>query len=369
MKMLNCMFICIATLIILSCSKKEVKTYEQSIVNGIKITESSTTPADSTFKVVLKEVCFINNDTITDPEKCLRQPSSMDFDDHGNLFVLDRTKYKVFKYDTTGKLVKTFGGQGMGPGEFIQPGTIIVRKDTLFVTDFQRLLISKFNLNGEYIAGKQFEDVDNFPHLLYKLGEKYITYGGFKEKKIEEGKIIRSQEILLYNKNMDFNKIISKLEYDPPVADVECDITEKGIIGAASSSEAYVYEFSKTDYKIDVYDINGKKVREIRKKYTRLNTSEEIRKTTRENGEKQGKKRKHDYWNSILNLYADKYNRLWVVCPSNDKEYLGYYDVFENDIFINRIKLDFEKDYYPRIVGNKIIGYNGTNNNIKIYEY
>lgn len=297
MKMLNFMVICIAALIILSCSKKEVKTYEQSIVNGIKITESSTTPADSTFQVMLKEVCFINNDTITDPEKCIRNPSSMDFDDKGNLFVLDRTKYKVFKYDTTGKLVKTFGGQGMGPGELVQPGTINVRKDTLFVTDFNGFKISKFNLNGEFLENKKYPYMDNFPFTPAKFGENYITFGSEKAIGSPEGKTICYQEVGYYDKYFNFIKNLHKLEYELVSADVEYDPFEKGLKGTVSATNAYIYESSKTQYKINVYDLRGKKVREIRRKYTRESTSEETRKKIRENGEKYGRKYKQDYLN------------------------------------------------------------------------
>jgi hypothetical protein len=356
-------------LLLLSCSKKETTTYRENTVNGIKITESSAIPADSTFKVELKEVCFINNENLTDPEQSFRQPSSMDFDDQGNFFVLDRTKYKIFKYDTAGKLVKIFGGQGRKPNEFVNPGTINVRKDTLFVTDFDGSKILKFDLNGEFIANKQYQDMEHFPLSPYKFGENYITYGSMKSKKYDDGRGFTSIESSLYDKNFNFVKNLRQLEYENPADSIESDPSEKGLKAASSQIEAYMYENSKTEYKIDVYDLKGDKIREIKKKYDSIETTEEQKKMIIEFNEKNGKKYRQDYLNSIYNIFADKYNRLWVISSTQKKEEALYYDIFDKDIFVNRIKLDKEQGYAVHFVADKIVCVNYKNSNVKIYEY
>lgn len=355
--------------ILLSCSKNEGKTYQVSTVNGIKITESSTAPADSTFKVVLKEVCFINNENITDPEQCFRQPNSMDFDDQGNFFVFDRTKFKIFKYDTKGNLVKVFGGQGQKPGEFVNPGTINIRKDTIFVTDFDGSRISKFDLNGSFLANKQYQDIEHFPLSPYKFGDNYITYGSMKSKSYKDGKTVTAVETSMYDKNFNFVKNFRQFEIENPADSVEFDPSEKGLKAASSSTEAYLYENSKTEYKIDVYDLKGEKVREIKKKYDRIETTEEQKKIINEFNEKNGKKYRQDYLNSIYNLFADKYNRLWVISSTQKKEEALYYDIFDKDIFVNRIKLDKEQGYAAHFVADKIVCINYSNSNVKIYEY
>jgi len=368
MKLLNFMVICMVALIILSCAKKEVKTYEQSIVNGIKITESSTTPADSTFKIVLKEVAEISNDDDEHPENCFNQANSMDIDDQGNLFVLDRTKYKVFKYDIAGKFQKSFGGHGPGPGEFIQPGTINIRKDTLYITDFNGFKILKLNLEGEYISCKKYEGMTNFPFSPSKFGENYITFGATKNI-VTDGKKMTSKDTSLYDRNFNFIKNLVTIEYEPAANEVAFDPSENGLLAAASEIDAYVYESSKTTYKIDVYDKKGDKVREIRRKYMRVKTTEDQLQKIQEMWEKYGRKIKQEYKNSIYSLRADKKNRLWVGSPLAENEEGIHFDVFENDIFINRIKLELDKDYTLNFVGDKIVGVNYDENKIKIYEY
>jgi len=369
MKMLNFMVICMAALIILSCSKKE-STYSVSEMNGIKITQNTGVPADSTFKIELKEVGFIENDSEADPEKCFNQASYINFDEKGNLFVFDRIKYKVFKYDPKGSFIKSYGRQGQCPGEFIQPGTMIVRRDTLYVTDVSSYKISKFNLDGEFLGDKKYPNLHNFPMIPAKFGENYITvFGATKSIVTDEGKRTNIKETSLYDNNFDFIKNLHILEYEPPAEDAEFDPSEKGIQAAASDTNAYVYEHSKTQYKIDVYDINGNKVREIRKYYSRIKTPEDEHKRTEEIWAKRGRKYKSEFRNSIYQLRTDKYKRLWVSGPTNKEEKGNNYDIFENDIFINRVKPVMEEGYGVLFVGDKIIGYNGSENKIKIYEY
>jgi len=46
---------------------------------------------------------------------------AIDVDEKGNIFVLDRKSFSIFKIDNRGKFIKRAGGKGEGPGEF--PGT------------------------------------------------------------------------------------------------------------------------------------------------------------------------------------------------------------------------------------------------------
>jgi hypothetical protein len=355
------------TMIIFGCSKKEA-TYEVREVNGIKITESSTTPADSTFKIVPKELYMISNDD-ENPDNCFMQASSLDLDEDGNLYVLDRKKFTVFKYDKSGKLVKIFGGHGQGPGEFINPGTVNARKDTIFVTDFQGFKVQKFNIDGDFIESKQCSDMVHFPYTPSKFGKNYITSGSSKNIASDDGKVKSIIETAFYDSSFNFIKNLSILEFEPPAADVEHDPSEKGIKAAASDINAYIYENSKTQYKIDIYDTGGNKVREIRKKYVRLKTPDDFVQQQKERNEKKGTKYKTEFRNSIYTLRADKYNRLWVANATDTKEDGNNYDIFENDIFVNRIRFNLEEDYTLNFVGDKIVGVNYSDNKIKIYEY
>jgi hypothetical protein len=45
------------------------------------------------------------------------------------------------------------------------------------------------------------------------------------------------------------------------------------------------------------------------------------------------------------------------------------YDVFDNDIFINRVDLEPEQGYFIYFVEDKLVAVNRENNNIKVFEY
>jgi hypothetical protein len=75
------------------------------------------------------------------------------------------------------------------------------------------------------------------------------------------------------------------------------------------------------------------------------------------------------YKNSINWMQIDKYDRLLVNSSVKKEEEGQYFDVFENDIFQKRIKIEIEKGYTPLFVEEKIIGVNFDNYNIKIYDY
>ncbi len=351
-----------------SCTKNEL-TFKVSEENGIRITQNTGVPADSTFNIELREVAFIENDTETYPEKSFKQASCMDFDDNGNLFVLDRKLFKVFKYDQKGKFLISFGAHGHGPGEFINPGTVICRNDTLFVTDFQGYKINKFDTNGDFIGSKQCQDMAHFPFTPSKFAENYITSGSSKNSVSEDGIVHTIIETSLYNNRFDFIKDIYVIKSEQPALEEDFDPSEKGIKAAASDTNVYVYVHSKIHYKLDVYDTNGNKIREIKKYYTRIQNPKEIQKKYEEIWAKRGRKYKSEFRNSIYNLYTDKYNRLWVSCPSRKKEEGSNFDIFENDKFINRVKLKIDNDYIPFFVGDKIVGVNYNINTIKIYEY
>ena len=366
MKKLKLMVVIVILFAIYSCAKNE-STYTVREVNGIRITENTGVPADSTFNVVLREIAIIENDPENDPERSFRQASSVDISDNGYIFVLDRSIFKVLIYDKEGKFVNSFGGQGQGPGEFINPGTVNVRQDTVFVTDFQGFKIHTFDTGGNFIRSRQVGDMHNFPFTPSKFGEKYITSGGVKSTVSEDGRQMTVIEVSLFDSVFDFIKNLHLIEYERPGPETEFDPTEKGVKAAASDINAYVYEHSKTQYKIDVYDINGDKIREIRKPHVRISTPQEVKDRVRESGERFGRRQRQDYYNSIFNLYADKYNRLWVTRPTRHAEEGHYFDVFENDIFINRVKLDI--DGMPIFAGDKIVVWSWKENQLRVYDY
>ncbi|HXK49026.1 MAG TPA: 6-bladed beta-propeller [Clostridiales bacterium] len=336
-------------LFLFGCSKKEA-TYKQYDLNGIRITENSTTPADSTFRIELKEVGFIDMENETDSNRYISMIANIDIDIEGNLYIMDIMKRRIHKYDKNCNFVKTFGRMGNGPGEFEYPGTINVRKDSIFIPNLTTLQIIKYDTDGNFLENKRLDDITQFPRYPKKFGGKYISQSSDIYPDEEKGGLVMHEEISLYDRNFNYAGQLYKNEYHEKSADSK-KLSKLGLVTAYNDSLLYVYEKSIDKYQIDVFDNEGIKVGEIRKNYIRIKDT-------------------HDsFVHSVTSMVSDKYGRLWIEIydEADPKKYV--YDVFDNDIFINRVVLDIEEGYYRYFVEDKLVAVNRDNNNVKVYEY
>lgn len=69
----------------------------------------------------------------------------------GRVYTLHSQTNEIRVHDPDGELIQTFGGQGEGPGEFQNPGTMGLLADTLWVLDYGTYRFSYFDLDGELI--------------------------------------------------------------------------------------------------------------------------------------------------------------------------------------------------------------------------
>ena len=78
--------------------------------------------------------------------------SQVEFDGAGNLYLLDRQSMEITIVAPDGSLVRQFGTQGDGPGEFRRPGTMGVTRDgRVFVQDAGHRAYLEFDAEGEFV--------------------------------------------------------------------------------------------------------------------------------------------------------------------------------------------------------------------------
>ncbi len=247
------------------------------------------------------------------------------------------------------------------------PGFMNVRKDTLYLSNWTSLKVIKYDLNGNYIEDKVFPTNENFPSYPTKFGKENYISQSTSNRYRSDGKEYMLEEVAMFDNKFNFMKHLYKLEYDSK-NDIEHDPSELGSVAAFCDSVIYISENSKDRYKIDVYNSDGRKIREINKNYAKTKAGEKETLALSEMGAKYGMKFKMIYKNSINWMLTDKYGRLWVAAKDFAEDKLSF-DIFENDILLNKIVLNLEKGYSPNFVGDKIVAVNRDNNNIKIYEY
>lgn len=71
---------------------------------------------------------------------------------HGEVHVMDENPPRVFVYGESGQLIRRFGGEGDGPGEFRIPKAMGFLADTLWVSDAMRWRTTLFDTSGTAVA-------------------------------------------------------------------------------------------------------------------------------------------------------------------------------------------------------------------------
>jgi hypothetical protein len=335
--------------------------------NGILVTVNNGTPADSNFTVKFQETALINSENQQNPQKYIEKPICFEFDADQNIFILDQKTSRIRKYDKSGKFLLAFGGTGSGTGQFTLANSFSIRKDTLFVFDWIGLKVIKFDLMGNCLFETRLSSFDKFPADPRAFGGFYVNIKDSVSSDLS-GKSYTYRELSLFDQEFNLIRSLHKNKY-PNITDREYDPAENTSLFTLSDSLIYIYENSKDDYSIDVYNKEGTILRRIKKDYSRIKmTAEEMNDFTDE-GARNGKRYRAEYKNSVNYMFIDKYDRLWVNSSSAENENGLYFDIFENDIFLKRIRLDIDDDFIPLLIAEKIIAINRSNNFIKTYEY
>jgi peptidylamidoglycolate lyase len=101
-----------------------------------------------------------------DDEKHFNQPTDIAFLPDGTFFVSDGYgNARVLKYDKTGKLLKTWGTKGDGPGQFNLPHCVAVdARRRVYVADRSNHRIQVFDENGTFL--EQWPNIPQPHHMM-----------------------------------------------------------------------------------------------------------------------------------------------------------------------------------------------------------
>lgn len=80
------------------------------------------------------------------------QPQGAAVDSRGFVYIADTGNDRILKFTPHGALVTQWGGNGSGPGQFINPQGIMIHGDTVYVGDTGNFRVQQFTLNGQYVT-------------------------------------------------------------------------------------------------------------------------------------------------------------------------------------------------------------------------
>lgn len=145
---------------------------------------------------------------------------------HNQIYFADGTTVYIYSFDKL-KLMKKFGRDGEGPGEFKtrpnRPIRIILKKDWFYVSSLNK--ISKYKINGDFIKEYKYKARIQ---ATFPMGDNYVAKGFIAEKNVfyftiniydNQFKIIKE----LYRERMDPRNKMNAIDATGPEILVSID--------------------------------------------------------------------------------------------------------------------------------------------------
>lgn len=371
MKLLNCMVICMAALIILSCSKK--KNYSIAEINGKTVYHNKNIPANEKLEVKFEKLHSINNDSVKYSKGTgLGFPLFFQADETGNLFVLDFEDKKIKKYDKEGKFISNFGNSGNGPGEYLSPSDIFLSEDNVYVNDVRQRSLIVFDDKGDF---KEKKLINKILTSIFPVQESKYICSAMNPEQIE-GKFMLIKTLGVYDSSFNLIKELNISLY--PINENEnFDPLNYFYSSAIHKNKIYLATNSVNDYEVEVFDMNGSNIESIKKNYFKHELSDgEFLKEKEFLNSLSGTEFKENflkYRNSISGIFNLKNEYLLVTTPRDLKDAVGIkFDIFKDNVFQNSVIVDIpvESELLPqiKIVNDRLYTIDRETNSMIVYK-
>ncbi len=377
-------------IILAGCSKQndtKVTTYEVIEKNGVKTVINKNEPSDPDFNYKFTELFSIIGVDGNDPdsERSFHSCDNITADHEESIYIVDRQSNTIKKFDKNGKYLLSFGRKGSGPGEYNQAKDICTVKDTVFVFDPSSSKVTKYDPSGKHISTKIMSE--KVPVFTLSDSNSSDIIGTDIHAEAGEGKVVLVSSISKYdcamNKKNDFSMI--RMNFDP--ANPQMNPMDFMAAYAYSNGKIFIGDISEDKVGVKVYDLNGSNLYNFTRNYIKVKlTDDELKNLSgqisvrNENGDVAENVTKESYKKALNGLWLDKYGRLWALTSlkKNDpNDRTLYFDIFENGIYLNRIKLDFYEDdadlgmnFKMKLIGDRLYLIDNTEDlKIRVFDY
>jgi len=100
------------------------------------------------------------------------------FGSDDRIYVLDSPNFEVRVFDPNGQHVRSFGGQGQGPGEFQFPTGMYLSPEEVTVLDARLKRSARFTLHGEHVITERFpEELSRLDFVTPMRGAYWVGAG------------------------------------------------------------------------------------------------------------------------------------------------------------------------------------------------
>jgi hypothetical protein len=268
-----------------------------------------------------------------------------DADSQGNIYlfqVAQKNEPLVFKFDREGNFVKCFGQVGQGPGEIQFPAyQRINRRDEISIWDSGGLKLVIFDREGRVLKENRLEvKTWNMPG-----GLQLLENGNYLIREPVPADNFFEIKICLFSP--DFRRLgeFGKYRLQDPMSAANVNAYPRMVILGSSSSRIYVGN-NGPDYDIATYDLEGHRLRKIRKEYQPVKVPLGLKKEILSGLGQNPLKNKvvfREFMPVFQYFFTDAEERLYVVTSEkNPEEGQHIADIFnKNGIFIAKKALGY----------------------------
>lgn len=204
-------FVIMAGVFLIFCWGQEKKEFRIIQEKGTRIAENPGYPipaSDSPNDIVFTEGLKLGA-TKGEPHYIFSELISFTVDDKKNIYVLDRREKTVRKFNPIGEYLESFGREGQGPGEFIDPETIqYLPGEYLMIFEGESQKYSSFTTKGELVKTQRFRKLMFSPYLGFTNGNYLATH---VDRSSDKDVFITG----VFNENAELILPLNRLERDP----------------------------------------------------------------------------------------------------------------------------------------------------------
>jgi hypothetical protein len=332
------------------CCRMVQDEIERSMENGVEVIHNRLEPQrlkDEFTSLSFERLFSIDTELTEIADMGLTNIETFDVDSEGNIYVIiwRSDQNYVYKFDHTGRFLKSFLRHGQGPGEMEWGGTVFVWSgEEIMAKDPSKKKYLLYDKEGTFIKEVQLPVFIGVDAILGQ-GRYLVSW----QKNERESKLQADYYHDYYGiAGPDFEEIkeIGGMRWPNPEFSPQIKALTYVFEAAATKNSIFVGDAQK-GYEIDVYDLEGHLIRKIRKDFKRLKVPDEIKKNYEKPSpipsvERTRKKTVFPDWLPPFRyLFVDDKDRLYVMTwekKIDSREYI--YDVFNpQGVFICRTSL------------------------------
>ena len=322
-------------MMLVSCQKQKPEwkgTIEK--VDGVTIVKNPTEPMYGEGVFSMEEDLTLRKKEGSE-EYLFERVRNIDINKNDNIYVLDNMAVQVRIFEKNGKLIRTFGSKGQGPGEMQNPLYMqITSKEEVMVYDsgIQRLLF--FSIEGKYLRQA------STARIRYPMHPIKIDSRGELTAILVPPPPMGGIELKKFDSNLDLLMMISKTENDDSYLKRERKAWLPDLLCAVAQNDNIVWGYSKK-YEFYVLNPEGKLIRKVIKDYEPVNVTQEDQERYMERYERiltrlprsRYKIIFPNYFPAFRDISVDEKGRIFLRTYEKvkDKENFFFFDVFDSE--------------------------------------